>query len=174
MIKRIIVIISIIIVAVSTNSVYSQDNSNKGTTPKTVNLNPSQPLSNEKMALTIGVLQGGGSLIGADLEFLVSKTVGLQAGAGFLGYGAGVNFHFKPTIRSSFISLAYWHQGIGNSYTQSMVGGTFVFRAKKIFTAQLGLGYRTGYSQAFADKQRDIKDAPLMLLYSIGIYFPLD
>ncbi|MGB3780244.1 MAG: hypothetical protein WA960_17910, partial [Tunicatimonas sp.] len=34
--------------------------------------------TSEKAALTIGILQGGGSLIGADLEVLLTQQVGLQ------------------------------------------------------------------------------------------------
>ena len=34
-----------------------------------------------KVAVTLGVLQGGGSLVGGDFEFLVSDRIGLQVGA---------------------------------------------------------------------------------------------
>lgn len=124
----------------------------------------------ERVALTVGILQGGGSLIGADLEFLISKSVGFQLGAGFRGYGAGVNFHFQPTIRSSFVSLAYWHQGIGESHSQTVMGPTFVYRSKKWFTAQLGLGAPLERGPAWPS---EIDQPPVILMYSIGAYFPL-
>lgn len=123
----------------------------------------------KKLCATVGILQGGGSLIGADLEALVYDRIGLQAGAGFVGFGAALNFHFKPTIRSSFISLSYWHQGVGDSFTQSALGPTFVYRGKKWFTAQLGLGYTLEKGPAWP---KDVEQPSMMLLYSIGAYIP--
>lgn len=123
----------------------------------------------EKVAFTVGLLQGGGALIGADIEFLLSKSVGIQVGAGFRGYGAGLNVHLKPDIRSSFVSLAYWHQGIGETHTQTVMGPTFVYRSKKWFTAQLGLGFPLEKGVAWPET---MDHPPVMLMYSIGAYFP--
>ena len=123
----------------------------------------------EKVCVTVGILQGGGSLIGADLEFMPTKYVGFQVGAGFVGAGAALNIHLKPTIRSSFFSLAYWHQGFGETHAQSLVGSTFVYRSKKWFTAQLGLGVPTSKGPAWPS---DMDQSPVMLMYSIGAYFP--
>ena len=121
-------------------------------------------------SLTIGILQGGGSLFGADFETLVSKQLGLQIGAGLIGYGGGINYHFKPSIHSSFLSLQYWHQGIGSSTAQAVVGPTFVYRAPKWFTAQIGLGYVLEYGPAWPSSS---PKSPVILLYSIGAYFPI-
>jgi hypothetical protein len=121
-------------------------------------------------AVSIGLLHGGGSLVGADFEILVSERVGLQVGAGIVGLGAGLNYHLKPTISSSMISLLYWHQGIGEYHTQSLVGPSFVFRANKLFTASLGLGYALGKGPAWPS---DKVQPPVMLTYSIGVYLPL-
>ena len=120
-------------------------------------------------SLTVGVLEGGGSLIGADLELMMSARCGLQFGAGFVGFGGGLNYHFKPTIRSSFVSVQYWHQGIDESYTQSLIGPCVVLRAKKLFTAQIGLGYALGKGPAWPEEK---KQSPVMLTYAIGLYFP--
>ncbi len=125
--------------------------------------------STERAALTLGVLNGGGSLVGLDLEVLLSKTFGIQAGAGIKGYGAGMNFHFKPTIRSSFMSLQYWHQGLGDTYVQSLIGPNFVYRGKKWFTFQIGAGYILDEGPE-APLSRN--DTPIILMYSIGIYGP--
>ena len=54
----------------------------------------------ERTGITIGILQGGGSLVGADLEVLITDRFGVQLGGGFLGYGAGLNYHFKPRLQS--------------------------------------------------------------------------
>lgn len=124
----------------------------------------------KKAAITIGFLKGGGSLIGADLEYLFAGKIGAQLGAGFVGYGAGLNYHLKPTVRSSFISLQYWHQGVGDSFAQSVVGPNFVFRAKKILSAQLGFGFPLAQGPAWPD---DVEQPSVMLMYAIGIYLPL-
>ncbi len=123
----------------------------------------------KRLCATFGILQGGGSLIGADLEVLVSNRIGIQAGAGFVGFGGGLNIHLKPTIRSSFVSLAYWHQGVGDSYTQSVVGPSYVYRGKKWFTAQIGLGFAVEKGPNWPDSKTQ---PPVMLLYSIGAYIP--
>lgn len=121
-------------------------------------------------SLTVGILQGGGSLVGADFETLVSKQLGLQIGAGLIGYGGGINYHFKPSIHSSFLSLSYWHQGVGSATAQAVVGPTFVYRAPKWFTAQIGLGYVVEYGPAWPSSSPKV---PVILLYSIGVYFPI-
>jgi len=124
----------------------------------------------KKTSLTVGLLQGGGSLAGADFEALISDRVGLQIGAGFMGYGAGINYHLKPGINSSFLSLSYWNQGVGDSFTQRLVGPTFVYRARKIFTAQIGLGFVLERGPAYPSH---LGEPPVILMYSIGAYFPL-
>src|SRR5436189_3004822 len=90
--------------------------------------------------VTVGILQGGGSLVGFDVEAVIARRFGLQIGAGLVGYGAGLNYHLAPGGRTSFISFQYWHQGIDNSHTQTVLGPNFVYRSKKWFTAQLGVG----------------------------------
>ena len=126
-------------------------------------------LSDKRAAVTVGLLQGGGSLVGVDLEYLVAPKIGLQAGLGYIGFGGGINFHLKPAINSSFISLAYWHQGIGEKFAQDALGGVFTFRARKLLSASLGLGVPLSRGPALAE---DFEQPPVMLLYSIGIYLP--
>lgn len=124
----------------------------------------------KKHSITLGLLQGGGSLIGADLEFLLTQRFGVQLGAGIIGFGGGLNFHFKPSIRSSFISLQYWHQGVGEGYSQSVIGPNFVYRGKKWFTAQIGFGFPLEKGPAWPDS---MDQPPVMLMYAIGAYIPL-
>lgn len=124
----------------------------------------------EKAAVSVGILQGGGSLLGADLEVLLSQRIGLQAGVGLIGFGTALNFHLKPGIRTSFLSFTYWHQGMGSSFAQDVLGGSFVYRGKKWFTAQLGLGSPLSRGPALSE---DFVQPPVMLLYSIGGYFPI-
>lgn len=120
--------------------------------------------------ITVGILQGGGSMVGFDVEALVSKRIGLQIGSGLIGIGGGINYHFKPTIRSSFLSLQYWHQGLGERYTQSVIGPSYVFRARKLFSFQAGIGYAFEKGPAWPD---DRVHPTVMLLYAIGLYFPV-
>lgn len=124
----------------------------------------------KRAAVTVGFLQGGGALIGVDFEYLVTPKIGLQAGAGYIGFGAGVNYHVKPAINSSFVSLAYWHQGIGDTFAQDAIGSVFTFRASKYLSASLGLGIPLSRGPAL---DIDFEQPPVMLLYSIGIYLPL-
>lgn len=123
-----------------------------------------------RASLSVGVLRGGGGLVGADFEALLSDRVGLQLGAGWISYGFGLNYHLKPGIRSSFLSLSYWHQGLGDSFVQSMVGPSYVFRGKRWFTAQIGLGYILDRGPAFPNT---MTQTPVVLTYSIGAYFVL-
>jgi hypothetical protein len=120
-------------------------------------------------SITAGFLEGGGSLVGFDYEMMFTKSASLQLGAGIVGFGAGLNMHLKPTIRSTYISFQYWHQGYRESYTQSLVGPSLVFRAKKVFTCQIGFAYALEKGPAWPKK----KTQPLvMLTYAIGAYFP--
>jgi hypothetical protein len=128
-----------------------------------------KPIPNFGNAFTAGFLEGGGSLVGFDCEMMISKSVSFQLGAGIIGFGLGINKHFKPTIRSSFLSLQYWHQGFGNTYSQSLIGPNIVFRAKKIFSFQIGLGYALGKGPAWPENKTQ---PPIMLTYAIGCYFP--
>lgn len=124
-------------------------------------------IPNQRNALTIGFLEGGGSLLGVDYEHLIGKNGGVQFGAGHSGYGFGINIHFKPTTRSSYFSLQYWHQGFGDYFTQSLLGPCLVLRARKIITAQIGLGVPLKKGPNWPD---DHVQPDLMLTYAIGLY----
>ena len=126
--------------------------------------------SEKKMSISAGFLQGGGGLLGADFEYMFSKHFSAQAGVGYVSFGAGINYHFKPYINSSMISLLYWHQGIGNSFSQAVVGPVYTFRAPKVFQFQIGAGARVGKGPTLNESTANV---PVMLLYSIGVYFPL-
>jgi hypothetical protein len=90
------------------------------------------------MAVSWGFLMGGGSMFGADVEYLFAKNRwGVQAGAGLIGVGAGINYHLKPSISSSFLSVQYWNMWLF-SYT-SYVVPMFTFRYKK-FQVSAGCG----------------------------------
>ena len=123
----------------------------------------------KRNCFTVGVLQGGGALIGVDFEFLLTKQFGFQLGGGIVGFGGGLNYHFTPSIRSSFVSLQYFNQGIGPSFAQNAIGATYVFRGERWLTFQIGLGSPLEKGPAMPDSY---KQPSIMLLYSIGVYIP--
>lgn len=124
----------------------------------------------KKCAISAGVLHGGGGLVGAEFEYMFSNHFSAQAGVGLLSFGASVNYHFKPFINSSMVSLVYWHQGLGDSHTVGWVGPVYTFRAPKVFQFQIGMGYKANYGPAATSEMRNL---PVGLLYSIGVYFPI-
>ena len=126
--------------------------------------------SEKKMSISACVLQGGGGLVGADFEYLFSNHFSVQAGVGLFSCGAAVNYHFKPYINSSMLSLTYWHQGFGDAHTQSVFGPVYTFRAPKVFQFQIGMGYRVDEGPNLPEANKKV---PVMLLYSIGVYFPI-
>ena len=129
----------------------------------------------EHTSINVGFLMGGGSLVGADLEFLVNNRVGLQFGAGLSSMGFGINYHLKPYINSPFVSVQYFHQGFGNNHYGSYLGPMFVLRARKIL--QLGVGFGAvltkGNGMIEYYESKDIKVPSVMSLFNIGLYFPL-
>jgi hypothetical protein len=125
----------------------------------------------ERVSVNLGAFMGGGGLVGGDLEFLVSKHVGLQLGAGLPTFGLGFNYHFKPYINSSFLSLQYCHFGFDANNVGATLGPMFTFRAKKIF--QAGIGWGAVVSKGPLWKQTYDKDASILINFNIGLYFPL-
>ena len=59
-------------------------------------------------------------------------------------------------------------QGIDNSHTQTVLGPNFVYRSKKWFTAQLGVGQTLEKGPAWPE---DKEQPPMILMYAIGAYF---
>ncbi len=123
-----------------------------------------------RSALTVGVLKGGGSLVGVDFEFLLTERMGVQVGAGLVGFGAGLNFHIHPSIKSSFVSFQYWNQGIGDSFAQNAFGPNLVYRGKRGLSAQIGFAVPMKRGPALPS---DFVQPHLMLTYALGIYLPL-
>lgn len=149
-------ILMIMVCIISTN-LYAQIEMPKAETPQ----------EKEFSCITIGILNGGGSLIGGDFEVLLTDRFGVQVGAGLVGFGAGLNYHLKPSIRSSFVSLQYWNQGIGETFSQNVMGLNYVHRGKKWFTFQIGLGAPLSEGPNYPD---NIEQPPIMLMYSMGFY----
>ncbi len=141
--------------------------------------------------ISIGLGNGGGSLLGIDYELIAADFIGIQGGLGFSPFGEGltlryqetlglfsfgpglsadcsINYHFRPGARSSMVGISYWYR-FGNHkddgyFVQSIIGASFVYRAPKWFTIQAGLGHST--SKYFEG------DPKLFLLFSMGAYIP--
>lgn len=134
----------------------------------------SLPKYNAKTCLSLGAGFGGSTYAGFDFEYMLTKKVGVEAGAGYLGLDAGINYHFFPTVRSSYVSFRYWCKGLGGDsklgYQRSMVGPAITYRGKKWLTFQFGGGYIIEKGPAMPEKSRDFKVA---LTGSLGIYLPV-
>ena len=124
----------------------------------------------ERTSINFGAFMGGGGLIGGDIEFMVGNRAGLQFGAGLPSFGLGFNYHFKPYINSSFMSLQYCHIGFGENNVGVSLGPMFVFRAKKIFQAGLGWGAVVSKGPLWEDTYDD--KVSMLLHFNIGLYFP--
>ncbi len=58
---------------------------------------------------------------------------------------------------------------MGESFVQNVIGPNFVYRGKW-FTCQIGLGKPLSRGEALP---KDFVQPPVMLMYAVGIYFPL-
>jgi hypothetical protein len=65
------------------------------------------------------------------------------------------------------ISFQYWRQGFGNNFVQSLIGPNFVFRANKVFTASVGLGYVLGTNPLSI-----VLNNQIILTYAVGAHIP--
>ncbi|GAB6012585.1 hypothetical protein [Viscerimonas tarda] len=124
-------------------------------------------------ALSAGVMMGGGSLIGADLEVLAGRRLGVQLGVGISSFGGGLNYHLKDGVNSSFVSFQYFHQGFGNNHYASWLGPVFVYRSKKLFQAGIGVGnlIDKGPQWTITNKSEKSQNATASLLFNLGLFF---
>lgn len=121
----------------------------------------------ERFATNIGVFFGGGSLVGTDLEIMATNRFGVQLGVGLIGYGAGLNLHLRPTIRSPYLSLQYYNQGTGASLTNRAVAVNYVYRGRKWFAFQVGLAKTLEKGPAWPST---MQYPDVMLTYALGFY----
>jgi hypothetical protein len=118
----------------------------------------------KNFCVTLGYHQGGGSLIGADLELYSKHYVGIHAGAGIRGLGFGFNVHFNEDVNSSFISLQYWNQN-NEKIRREYLGGVICLRYY-YFSIQYGLGYPLNHGP----ESVALPDISNML--AVGLYYP--
>lgn len=126
----------------------------------------------KKNAATVGFLHGGGGIVGGSLEFMLNDRVSLQGGMGIFSYGGSLNYHMKPGVATPYLSFSYWHQGLGNSYFQSVLGPSYTYRFNKLVSLELGLGRVLEKGPALKREKDPSEYPPVVLIYSIGLYFP--
>jgi len=134
-------------------------------------------------AANLGIGMGGGGAVGADCEFLVSDRFALQCGLGINlvkleepTMEVGINYHLKPLINSSFVSLQYAQQGFKNDKIVSLLGPMFVYRTKRPGVGiQVGafVGMIVSKGPLYFEKGLDKNKLPALLLFNIGVYLPM-
>jgi len=120
-----IVVIVILLASKFSSAQENQTDTNQIQQPP-ANTKTIDSTNDDKVALNVGVLMGGGGLLGADLEVLVYKGLGLQVGAGLGSIGFGINYHFNQKINSQFFSIQYLQQGFGDNHWGTYVGHMYV------------------------------------------------
>lgn len=120
---------------------------------------------------TVGVAQGS-ALIGADWEYRVSDKLGVQVGAGLVGFALAAVRHPNSGTRGRLISVVYKNSG----GRMSTIGPEFIFRfgEKKLgLSAQLGLGLVLSVSDEVLDFLGVTREEypPVILTYAIGVTF---
>lgn len=133
-----------------------------------------QDLYKKKSAVSISFFKNG-SVAGCDYEHMITKQVSFQIGAGYIGYGGGINFHLQPSVESSFFSLQYYNQGIGDKYIQSFVGPSYTYRSVELFTFSAGMGFNVKKGMNFSEYSYTLNGSTseVLLTLAIGIFIPL-
>lgn len=130
----------------------------------------------ETSAITIGILQGGGGLLGVDYELLIADRLGVQVGAGLVSLGAGVTYHHENTVHSNAFWAGVWNQGVpGGSLSATYVGVSYIMRGWGWLNGQIGIAYIPFRGEQVAQNLKDLTGGdqdppPFALLYSLGWY----
>lgn len=132
-------------------------------------INPGIYERNEKTVIVLGYGSGGGSIVGADIETLLTGRLGFMAGAGFIGANVGFNFHLKPKIRSPYLSVQLWQNGLSYAHIYTSVGPYLGVRLFNFLNVEAGVGYilATGDNATQA-----VLDSDIALGLKVGAFFP--
>jgi hypothetical protein len=105
--------------------------------------------------------------INAEAEVLFAQNRwGALARVGRRDFSAGITFHLKPRLSSSFVSLQYQHTSIGvASQSAGVVIPMFTYRAKKYFQVGAGIG-----SIVYRDALSDFRMGALTARLYLGAY----
>jgi hypothetical protein len=121
-----------------------------------------------RVAIGGGLAMDGAYLtINAEAEALFAQNRwGALARVSQRDFSAGITFHLKPRLSSSFVSLQYQHKSIGvASQSVGMVMPMFTYRAKKYFQAGAGIG-----SIVYKDALSDFRLGALTAMLYLGAY----
>ena len=132
---------------------------------------PSPIIAKDEMVFTSGLLVAN-ALIGAEIEFCLNNRIGLVAGVGLVGAGAGINLHFYTTQSSDgFLNLDAKYMPAYQFIPAIEFGGrSFYGKMKKYgLSAEIGIGlHTTSGSLALGSKTYSWKPGQGILTYNIG------
>jgi hypothetical protein len=126
-------------------------NNNEGYSTHTMDVGYKRPSENRNVT-AIGYQIGGWSLIGVEYEFRVHDYIGLNAGAGYSGWTAGLKIHTNDDKSSPFFNFSFKDGGFGLINTiGAEYGGRLVFIQKKDIAlhSQVGIARLTYIDEGF-------------------------
>ena len=143
------------------------------------NLNAEEPdpiAGKGQKVFTLGFLVAN-SLIGGEVEYFLNNAIGIEAGVGIVGAGAGVNLHFYTSRNSDYyfnVEGGYWPV-FGFVPAVELGGRSFYGKRKKIgLGAEAGLGFMTtSGSISSGGKTLSWENGQSFLVYSLGLLFNL-
>jgi len=128
--------------------------------------------------IAAGYQIGGRSYVGFEYEFRFSKYIGLNVGAGIVGYTAGLKFHSCPCRTGPFLNVSFKDGGFGNIGTMNAeIGGILFFLDKKEkigLLGQIGVGKIIYISKEMEEKLTKNNQIPNMIIsfgVGLGWYF---
>lgn len=120
--------------------------------------------SGGKTFFELGFLKAG-ALVGTELEITTSERVSLYVGAGFKGFGGGLNIYANEGFEGSGFKVGYFQQGWGSTFAGSIAGVSFFYKMKPGISLDLGIG------KIISRGNFDYGGKSFILIYSLGFRF---
>ena len=126
--------------------------------------------------LEIGYQLGGKTYLGAEYEYRFSKYIGLNLGAGILGYTAGFKFHTCPCRTGPFLNISFKDGYFGKFSTiNAELGGVLVFfdKEEKLgLLGQVGFGQILYVSSGYNDKfSKSYNKNDMIMAFGVGLSY---
>lgn len=120
--------------------------------------------------VALGYQIGGNTLVGFDYELRVSDLVGIHAGAGYIGAGGGVRFHFDDEVHASYFDINYKDCGLGLMESIGFeIGGTWLVATDSGVRGSFGIQKILWTEDDFERQIFDGEKAPSVILaFQIG------
>lgn len=127
--------------------------------------------SEDRTTITVGLFEGGGGIVGVELESLFNDRIGFEIGFGIVSFSLGLNYHVGlGGVKSSFVGIKYSSLGMGPGHLFKTVGPEYTYRSKKWFTGSVGFGGVVDRGPYFKELPKaNQKDSYINL--TIGGYF---